>query len=117
MSNFTPLVKREYEFDGDVIQVTFARLNRKDMVNVLPSFIKIKNAEKESDLFLEGINDVLNDLADLIPIYVKTFEGLNDAEGNVITIETVVNEMYFSKLSTMIAMDLIKESGVPSGEA
>ncbi len=116
MSNFTPLVKREYEFDGDTVHVTFSRLRRKDMLTVLPSFMELKDAEEHSTEWSDGINSVLNILAEIMPKYVKELKGLLDAEGDLITIETVSEEMYFMKLSAMIAMDLIKESGVPEGE-
>lgn len=116
MSNFTPLVNKTYEFDGDTVHVTFARLRRKDMLTVLPVFSKLKDSEENSEEWTEGINDVLNELADLLPDYVKEFKGLLDSEGNAIEIGTVAVEMYFMKLSAMIAMDLIKESGVPGGE-
>ena len=116
MSNFTPLVERTYEFDGDTVAISFSRLNRKDMMNVLPVFQELKDAEEGKAEHTEGINNVLNALADLIPTYVKKISGLFDSDGAEISIETIVNEMYFMKLSSMIAMDLIKESGVPEGE-
>jgi len=120
MSNFTPLVSKEYEFDGDKVVVSFTRLRRKDMLKVLPAFKKIQDSnqvegEPMTEGFAEGINDILNDVAELIPNYVKEFTGLYDTDSTPITIETVVNELYFAKLSGMIVTDLIKESGV-SGE-
>lgn len=123
MSNFTPLVEKTYEFDGDTVLVKFSRLRRKDMIKILPAFAKVREAQEEqaedepmSEAFAEGVNDVLNDVAELIPGYVKSFNGLKDSAGGAIDIDTVVSEMYFSRLSGMIVMDMIKESGVP-GEA
>ncbi len=123
MSNFTPLVKTTYEFDGDTIQVWFSRLNRKDMLKILPSFAKIQqskdDAEKGDEMSVEyvaNINDVLNEVAELIPKYIRKFEGLNDTDGKPITIETVVDEMYFSTLLSELIIDIIKQSGVPSGK-
>ena len=115
MSNFTPLVNKQYEYDGDTIHVTFSRLLRKDMLNVLPAFLRLNKAEEGSDEYAEGINDVLNEIADILPGYVKEFTGLNDTEGNAIDIDTVVNEMYFMRLCSLIALDVIAESGIPQG--
>jgi len=115
MSNFTPTVSKQYEFDGDTVNVVFSRLLRKDMLTVLPIFLKLNKAEEDTDEYREGINDILNALADVLPNYVSKFEGLDDAEGNPIAIDQVVNEMYFMSLCALIAIDLIQESGVPGG--
>ena len=71
MSNFTPLVNKEYEYDGDNISITFSRLLRKDMLNVLPAFLKLNKAEEGSEEYGEAVNEVLNNIADVLPGYVK----------------------------------------------
>ena len=116
MSNFTPLVEKEYEFDGDTVKVLFSRMLRKDMLTVLPTFLKLSKAEEGTDEFNLLINDVLNTLVDILPGSIKSLEGLTDSKGEPISIETVTSEMYFMQLTVMIAMDLIKESGVPGGK-
>ncbi len=115
MSNFTPLVEREYDFDGDHIKVTFARLTRKDMLASMPAFLKLDKAEEGSDDYNAAINDVLNNISDSMPNYIRSFEGLTNAEGEQITIDTVVNEMYFMVLCAQIATDMMKESSVTGG--
>jgi len=115
MSNFTPTVSKQYEFDGDTVNVVFSRLLRKDMLTVLPIFLKLNKAEEDTDEYREGINDILNALADVLPNYVVSLDGMNDKAGKAITIDQVVNEMYFMQLCALIAMDLIQESGVPGG--
>jgi len=114
MSNFTPLVNKEYQFDGDTVKVQFRRLNRKDMLAAMPAFKKLRDAETE-DENNEAINDLLNDIADLLPNYVISLEGLTDADNGEVTIETVVNEMYFMRLCALIAVDVMKESSVSGG--
>jgi len=116
MSNFTPTVNKQYTFDGDTVNIVFSRLLRKDMLTVLPTFLKLNKSEEDSDERGELVNEVLNKLADVLPNYIKEMDGLNDSEGNSISIDSVVNEMYFMQLSAQIAMDLIKESGVPGGK-
>ncbi len=116
MSNFTPLVKKQYEFDGDTVHVSFSRLSRKAMLDVLPSFNKLNSAEKGTPEFSEGVNDVLNTLADALPSCVKTVSGLKDTDGSDIVIQQIVDEMYFMVLLSEITMDLIRESGVPGGK-
>jgi len=115
MSNFTPLVTKEYDFDGDHITVTFSRVTRKHMLASMPAFLKIQEADEDNRA--EIINDVLNDIVDVIPNYVKSIEGLNDVEGNRIKIETVVTDMYFMRLCALIANDMMRESSAPGGNA
>jgi hypothetical protein len=115
MSNFTPLVTKEYDFDGDKVKVTFSRLLRKDMLNVMPAFAKLNAAGEGSRDHDDAVNDILNGLADSLPHCVKSFTGLNDSTGSPISIETVVGEMYFMRLCVLISMDVVKESGAPKG--
>lgn len=114
MSNFTPMVTKEYEFDGDTVKVVFSRLNRKDMLSAMPAFKRLRDADGE-DANNEAVNDLLNDIADLLPQYVKSIEGLVDAEGNAVSIDVVVNEMYFMRLCALIAVDVMRESSATGG--
>ncbi len=115
MSNFTPLVTKQYDFDGDNVTVVFSRLRRNDMLNAMPKYAKLTAAGDDEAATTTAVNDILNDIADKIPEYVKDFSGLLDSEGNPISIETVVEDMYFLKLCASIATDMIKESAVPGG--
>lgn len=108
MSKFTPTVTREYDFHGEKVKATFSRLNRKDMLKLMPLFTKLKSDDAE------GTNEVLNVILDLLPKYV-VIEGLTDAAGEPVGIETVADELYFMDLSADICMDLIEESTVMIG--
>ena len=115
MSNFTPLVTKEYEFEGDKVKVTFKRLTRKQMLDAIPLMNKINDlnsndADLESTESLTAINDFLNDIIDELPSSVIELEGLNDADGNAVSITTVVDDMYFMKLAALICMDVVRES-------
>lgn len=109
MSNFTPLVTRTYEFEGDTITVKFSRLKRKHMLNAMPALSNLNAAEDEVAKNV-ALNEFLNDVIDVIPEYVKEFNGLNDSEGNAISIETVIDDFYFLKLAAEMSMDMVKES-------
>jgi len=111
MSNFTPLVKQEFEFQGDSIKVTYSRLKRADMLKVLP----LMKALEGDDTNQEVINEILELLIETIPSYVKSFSGLTDAEGNDVKIETVVDEFYFLPLAAQIALRMIKDSSATEG--
>jgi hypothetical protein len=113
MSNFTPLVTKEYEFEGDTVTVTFRRLKRKHMLQALPAMNRLSELdvnETEINNKTELVNDFIGSIIDAIPEYVETFSGLADSEGNPIGIETVINDFYFLKLATFISMDMVKSS-------
>ena len=119
MSNFTPLVRHEYEFEGDTVVVEFSRLKRKHMLGAMPALKKLQDsqgADKEDDLN-EAINDVLNSIVDVIPEYVVKLEGLSDAEGHAVDIETVCSTFYFMKLIIQIAVGMLEASSGKEGKA
>lgn len=133
MSNFTPLVEKKYEWDGDIVMVKFRRLKRKDMLLVFPALKELGAAKdvKEGDdgvimvdgtgVKVEDISNVMNDILDILldklPDYIVEFEGLVDAENKPITIETVADEFYFMRLCSMIVMDMVSESSFKGGKA
>lgn len=114
MSNFTPLVSKEYEFGGDKVQVTFARFKRKHMLEMMPFMAQVRTARENDDSQAASVatNQTLNLTIGVLPEYVKTLTGLKDTEGNEIGIEVVADEMYFIDLAADIAMDILNESVV-----
>ena len=132
MSNFTPLVQKEYEFDGDTITMHFRRLKRKDMLAIMPRLKKFEDSQRESKALeksddadavsaaAESVNESLGDLVDAlsakVPEYTEHFEGLIDSEGHPIGIKTVCEELYFMRLCVKLCMDMIQESTVTGGK-
>lgn len=127
MSNFTPLVEKEYEYEGDTIIVKFSRLKRKHMLKAMPALSRVKtalqdlpegltveNIESLTPEVLDSMNDFLNDVVDALPDHVAVFSGLKDSNGNEISIETVVDDFYFTPLAFSIAMDMVKNSSPTS---
>ncbi len=116
MSSFTPLVDKEYAFEGDEVKVRFSRLKRKHMLSVMPHLAALGGLDKDVDLTsltseqASAMNELLNDIIDVVPEYVKEFSGLKDSDGNPVQIGSVVDDFYFLGLATMIAMDMVKES-------
>lgn len=118
MSNFTPLVKKDYEFAGDKVYVSFSRLKRKDMLNIMPLMSAISKSQKEGndDANTEAVSAMINTVLDLLPGYVSSFTGLKTADGEDISIEQASESMYFIDLTTDIVTDLIDESLVLQGK-
>ena len=116
MSNFTPLVAKQYEFDGDKVHVKFSRLKRKDMLKLMPAIQRMQKAE-DDEKKSEAIGELINESLCFLPEYVREMNGLVDAEGKPIGIETVAEDMYFVELATSIIGDLMNESSIGMGEA
>ena len=109
MSNFTPLVKKQYKFEDDDVTVEFSRLKRKHVLTILP---KAQEMERQDDRHKQTLlqNELLNEVLDILPDYVAVFTGLRDAAGGEIDFSSAVNEIYFIDLISDIAMDVIQES-------
>lgn len=111
MSNFTPQVYKEYEFDGDTVKVTFSRLKRKHMLRATPAINKLQSMEDVPDSEKFGaMADVLDSIIDAIPEYVHEFEGLTDSQGQPVSIQTVVDDFYFLELASRLAGDMVEAS-------
>jgi hypothetical protein len=112
MSNFTPLVKKEYEFEGDTVSVAFCRMKRKHTLRLLPIIQNLSKANNSEDAkFQEAAqSDLLEKLTDILPEHVKEFSGLKDSDGNPIDFNTVIDDSYFFNLVVDIGMALIDNS-------
>ena len=114
MSNFTPLVNQEFEFQGDQIKAQYSRLKRSDMLGVLP-FMKQLGEESDEEKQQKAMNEILERLIDVIPNYMVSFTGLKDTDGKDISIETVVQEFYFVQLAAQIATKMVSDSSATEG--
>ena len=123
MSNFTPLVTKQYEFEGDQVTVVFSRLKRKHMIAIMPALAEFESIREEAGdnspklAQSAAMTTILELLVDKLPEYVKDFSGLRDKDGNAIEFNLVVDETYFMKLVTEMAIDLVTESTFNQGKA
>jgi hypothetical protein len=114
MSNFTPLVTKTLQFEGEEVKVTFARLKRKHMLQLIPHFLKYKeDADTETKMQLFApIIDVIGDHA---PEYIRSIDGVTTAEGEPVSIVDVVEGAYFLDLFADIIVSMI-EASTPKGK-
>lgn len=119
MSKFTKSITRTYQFDGDTVVVTMARLKRKDALRLAPHISdpdedgNVKMSFGDSMEFVEVSSDVLLG-------YVSSFSGLVDDQGTPITIEDVCgedSEVYFMGLISDMMGDLMKASFIGEDKA
>lgn len=112
MSNFTPLVEKEYKFEGDAIRVKLSRLKRKHLLTLFGDFSALADIEDEKKRKAK-ISSAMMDLdEDIINECVVEFAGLKDSDGNPVLKEVVFSELYFLELATEIFLDLMSESFV-----
>lgn len=131
MSNFTPLVTKKFEFDGDTVTVRFARMKRKHFVKMMPFFMRFKEdatkigspeeggeeTEESMQAKLNLIDGVFDQLGDKMSEYVRTVEGLRDAAGNEVDVDTMLEDSYFLELQLELITAMLDESLGPMGKA
>jgi len=105
MSRFLPTVLHTIDFDGDTVSVKLRRVTRGDMLRIAPHLPTDGNEPTtEQNLIM------LEEIAQVLPGYVESFDGLVDGNGEPITLETVISEAYFLELLGEIAGLLISSS-------
>jgi len=105
MSNFMPLVRREYEFEGDTISVSFTRLTRQQMIEISPYLPKDDHGLSEDDNM-----SLIGKAIDILKKNVVDFSGLKNANGEPLAFLDIIDDTYFFSLSTDMVKDLMGES-------
>jgi len=113
MSRFTNATHFEMEFEGDTIKISMQRMKRADYIKLAP-FATYDDATGETTVRFKDQVDMMNMLVDVLPKYIKRFEGLLDDVGNEIKFKTVLEEAYFTGLVTDLVMKLFETSGLAS---
>ena len=105
MSGYVRATKFESTFDGKVIKATLSPLS-------FPDALRLQGMEVKDDL------DAARIVAEIVPRYVKEWDGPVDSEGQQVPIDEVCSTAYFSKLileigSTMLSTAKIADPGKP----
>lgn len=105
MSGYVRATKFEETFDGKVVKATLAPLS-------FPDALRLQGMEVKDEL------DAARIVAEIVPWYVKEWDGPVDSEGQPVSIDEVCSTAYFSKLilaigSAMIATARIVDPGKP----
>ena len=109
MSNYTPLVSFKTEFEGDEVTMNLDQLSRETFMSWTP-YMSLMDEDGKLDEVLTV--KLIGEASTMLPIYVKDFRGLKDADGNAVSLDTVVEKVYFIQLVTEIVMQLIVISKV-----
>jgi hypothetical protein len=117
MSGYTSLVKKQYTFEGDTVEVQFRRMKRKHMLKLIPVMNEYNEALEVEETGGEAPKPSSELVENLLTVvmghateYVSYLTGLKDSEGADVGITEVFEEMYFLELATEIAEDLMEES-------
>ncbi len=101
----------EVDFDGDHISITADRLKIKDMSALVGKRFDLSTPEGQMGVCEIG--------AEILPKYLKTFDGLIDADGNAISLDVYLSnldEFYFAPLTASILLNLIGASSIKGNE-
>lgn len=126
MSNFTPTVDHEIEFDGDTIKLKLARLKKGALIKLTPH---IGEADENGDIKMsfQDKMEFSNLSKEVLDQHVISFEGLTDAEGSKMELKDIYEEVYFQTLIAQVIGQLFviskptkedkKKSVEPPGDA
>lgn len=109
MSGFTPTVRYETDFGDDHITMSLKRLKRKDFMKLSP-YMGEPDGEGNMRITFQSQLEMMNVIGTQVPEYVENFQGLTDANGQALGIETVVEEVYFQDLLGEIIQELMRIS-------
>lgn len=113
MSGFTKSVPFTTQFDGDEVRMKLARLSRGDLAKFAPYIETAK--ESGGVMRFKDSMEMVDVAAQIIPQYVSQFQGLNDADGEPVDLETALEQSYFLPLVSVIIGRLVEVSS-PKGE-
>ncbi len=108
MSNYIPLVKKTYDFEGDTVIVTFKRLTRAQMISLTPFLPETEETEMTNE---QNVN-LMENVSECVSENMVECSGLRDAEGNALDLKEHIDDMYFMELVTLISTDLMESSMV-----
>lgn len=107
MSNYLPLVKKTFEFQGDKISAEFKRLTRAQMIKIAPHI----PSEDADETLMDQMKTADVSIGILIE-NMESFKGLKDEDGNALEFNDICHESYFTPLLSEMAMSLLSESMV-----
>ena len=102
MSKFTPTVKFEIEFDGDTISMDLRRLKNDHMIKLSQYF-----SPDSKDIGLTRTVKIIKEAKEVFTDCVINFQGLKDASGNLLSLDSIFDELYFTQIFDEILGKLI----------
>ena len=122
MSGFTKEAEKTYQFDGDEVVVKYSNLSRGDMMVLAPVLPKTTTSD-DGEQVVSGTVDLSQSMemmdvaAGIMKNRIKSMAGLNDSDGNNITKDVMLNEVYFVGLASDILADMMNSSFLKEEDA
>lgn len=119
MSQFTPTLHYETEFDGDKITCEMCRLKRKHMLELI-SVLKSESsvvAASQTEAKLTSMSQLAEAASRILPecLVDKKLSGLKDKDGNALSLDQIIEEAYFAPLIVKLVMFLFANSSIAKG--
>jgi hypothetical protein len=107
MSKFSPTIVFETEFEGDNVRIDLSPLSRE-------TYVKIATIGAQSEGKTPAERGILlfESAADVLTSHIQEMKGLRDANGEPVSVDTMLGTVYFQELVTDIYGFLVQESGV-----
>lgn len=117
MSQFTPTLHYETEFDGDKITCEMRRLKRKHMLELISVLKSESSAAGETEAKLTSMSQLAEAASRILPecLVDKKLSGLKDKDGNALSLDQIIEEAYFAPLIVKLVMFLFANSSIAKG--
>lgn len=119
MSGFVPEKTHEFTFEGDTVLVTLTPLKNEDMGRLIQFAEKTGEDDEGNAKFSiqpQRMGDFSVEVGKMLPKYVKDFKGLNDANGNPVSLETACTYRYFMELMMEIGQTIMASNELSEEE-
>lgn len=114
MSKFTPFVKWEVEYDGDVVKFKLRRLLNEHYI-LISTVLHPENGKAARGVGLNA--QIVNEAEPVFRYAVQEMAGLKDADGNELKLDDILKEGYFHPLLDRLLGYLMKVSVVMEEDA
>lgn len=113
MSGFTAEKSFTREFDGDTVNYVLKAPTVKTMQKMAPFINQAQQGDATFAVSMEHLGALSNVLDESV---VALFEGLTDANGGIVTLDTAINTLYFSPLIQDMLKDLFSLTAMGDSE-
>lgn len=111
MSRYLPKNSYTHEFEGDEVTFTLLPLKRSSFVRVLPAISVVREQTMDQAMAIYTI------ACEVLDEHIEEVTGLRDANGNAVSKEVFLGDVYFIQLVTLVFNDIIQACSLGKGQS
>ena len=119
--SYVKQIRHEFEFDGMKVVATLKPLALEDSIRIKNTYEETGEKDAKGRALVRGTDATVKVMAELLPSYVVSLDGVVDAAGSPVPIGEICTAAYFIGLVASCMRKLVEESSPknsnPSAEA